>query len=340
MRKYKFFWATAIMMVFLMGLPSLYAGDGARTGTAGGEQLRVPVGARDLALGGSNVAYTSGLDAIYWNPAGFSSMTSHAAGTFSTMTIFNDINVNYMAIGVQAGRFGTIGFSLKTFDFGDIPFTTNEDMDGASGRTFSPTFLTGTVTYSRKLTDAIQVGFSGKFVSERVPRANGSAFAVDVGIQYHELGGISGLSMGLAVKNIGTDMQYSGSAFLQKDVQGNFRDIPTASFQLPATVELGVGYKRNINEQNSVILNGNFVNNNFGNDNYKVGAEYNYNDLIALRGGYLFAQNTNSDDQLYTFTLGVGLHYKFGNTDLAFDYAFRDSQYFDGNNLFQLTIGF
>ncbi|RMG28367.1 MAG: hypothetical protein D6732_18895 [Methanobacteriota archaeon] len=105
-------------------------------------------------------------------------------------------------------------------------------------------------------------------------------------------------------------------------------------------MELGLGYRYNINEQNSFILNGNFVNNNFGNDDYKFGAEYNYNDLIALRGGYLMTQDVNSEDQLYTFTLGVGLHYKFGTTDLALDYAFRDSQYFDGNNLFQLTIGF
>lgn len=341
MRKHKLTWAIAvIMLVLLMGLPSVYAGDEARTGTASGEQLLVPVGARDLALGGSNVAFSSGLDAIYWNPAGFSSMSSRAAGTFSTMTIFNDIKVNYLAIGVKAGKFGSVGFSLKAFDFGNIPYTTVEDMDGASGRTFSPTFLTGAVTYSRKLTDAIQVGISGKFITEQVPRASGSAVAFDIGIQYHELGGISGLSMGLVVKNIGTDMQYSGSAFLLKDAQGNFSEIPTASFQLPATVELGVGYKRNINEENSLILNGNFVNNNFGNDNFKFGAEYNYNDLIALRGGYLFAQDVEAEAQLYTFTLGVGLHYKFGNTDLSLDYAFRDSQYFDGNNLFQLTIGF
>ncbi|RMI17012.1 MAG: hypothetical protein D6681_03850, partial [Calditrichaeota bacterium] len=210
------------------------------------------------------MAYTSGLDAIYWNPAGFAGMTTRAAGTFSTMTIFNDIDVNYLAIGVKMGGLGTLGFSLKAFDFGEIPYTTNQDWDGASGRTFSPTFLTGAVTYSRQLTDAIQVGVSGKFISERVPRASGNAVAFDIGIQYHNLGDINGLSMGVVVKNIGTNLKYTGSAFLIKDESGNFTDIPTASFQLPATVELGLGYRYNINEQNSFILNGNFVNNNFG----------------------------------------------------------------------------
>jgi hypothetical protein len=345
MKKYKFTWAITFIavMLFLTALP-VYGGDPARIGTAAGEQLLVPVGARTMAMGGSNPAFTKGLEAIYWNPAGLSSMPTTAAGVFSTMQIFNDINVNYIALGVKAGRIGHFGFSLKSFDFGDIPLTTNEDMDGLSGQTFSPTFITAGLTYSRALTDAIQVGVKGKLVSERIPRAQASAFAVDIGIQYHNLGNIQGVSMGLVVKNIGTNLQYSGSGLLTQATDAGsgrqeFRSRPSADHQLPATVELGVGYKRNINEQNAVIVNGNFQNNNFGDDDYKLGLEYTYTDLVALRGGYVF-NNKESEDQLYTFSLGLGLHYKLGNTDLTFNYAFRDVQYFDGNNLFEFIIGF
>ena len=328
---------------FFLGVSPLYGGDPARIGTAGGDQLLVPVGARDLGMGGSNVAFSSGLDAIYWNPAGFSSQKSNAMGTFSTMSVFSDVNVNYLALGFNAGRMGHVGFSIKAFDFGDIPLTTNEDYNGSSGATFSPSFMTMAVTYSRKVNDAIQVGLTGKLVNESVPRASASAFAFDVGIQYHELGGFNGLSMGLVVKNIGTNLQYGGSAFLiQQSGTGaaSFVEIPTASHQLPANIELGVGYRRDINEQNSIVFNGNFVSNNFGNDDFKFGAEYAYSDLIFLRGGYLATQKIDSEDQLYRFTLGVGLNYNYGGTNLALDYAFRDSQYFDGNNLFSLTVGF
>lgn len=343
-RKITWFIAFVSIAIFL-GTSSVFAGDPARIGTAGGEQVLIPVGARDLALGGANIALSSGIDAIYWNPAGFSGMNGTANGVFSTMQIFNDVNVNYAAIGFKVGKFGVLGFSLKAIDFGDLPVTTNEDIDGLSGGTFSPTYVTGAVTYSRRLTDAVQVGFSGKLISESVPRASASAAAFDMGIQYHALGGIQGLSLGLAVKNIGTNIQYSGSAFLAEvddfsAGRNDFRDRPTANSQLPTTVELGLGYRYNINEENNLMLVGDFINNNFGDDNYKLGAEYSYNDLIALRGGYLFAARTGSDDQLYTFTLGVGLHYQVGNTELSFDYAFRDSQYFDGNNLFQVSLAF
>lgn len=343
-RKKLFLILTMFTLVVFVGSLPLYGGDVARTGTAGGVQVQVPVGARSLAMAGANVADVQGLEAIYWNPAGLGTFKGKAAGTLSTMQIFNDINVNYLALGVNMGRLGALGFSLKAFDFGDIPVTTNQDMDGLSGETFAPTFVTTGLTYSKRLTDAISVGITSKIILESIPRASATAVAFDMGIQYLSLGGINGLSMGLAVKNIGTSMQYTGSAFLvqAKDAGSaldDFREIPTAKANLPATVELGLGYRYNIAEDNSLLFSGNFQNENFGQDAFRFGLEYGYSDFVALRAGYV-KQDVDSENQLYSFTAGLGLHTTLGTTDLSFDYAYRDSQYFDGNNLFSLTIGF
>jgi hypothetical protein len=336
---------TMFTLVAIVSLPPLYGGDEARIGTAGGVQVQVPVGARSLAMGGSNIADVQGLEALYWNPAGLGILTNNASGVFSTMKIFNTINVNHLGLGFKMGKLGALGFSLKAIDLGDIPVTTNQDMDGLSGQTFAPTFVTAGLTYANRLTDAISVGVTGKLIVEEIPRASASAIAFDLGIQYKQLGGIGGLSLGVALKNIGSEMQYTGSAFLvQAQDAGSdindFREIPTAQHKLPTSLELGLGYRYTFSENNSLLLTGNFQNQNFGNDLTIFGGEYAYSDLIFLRGGYLFNINTNSEDELYTFTLGLGLHYKVGATDLMFDYSFRDSQYFDGNNMFQLTIGF
>jgi len=336
---------TMSTLVSLIGLLPLYGGDDTRIGTAGGAQVQVPVGGRSIAMAGANVAEVQGLEALYWNPAGLDGLTLKAAGTFSTMKIFNDINVNYIGLAFDMGRLGALGFSLKAFDFGEIPVTTTQDMDGLSGQTFSPTFATTGLTYSKRLTDAISVGFTGKLILERIPGANASATAFDMGIQYEGLGGIENVSMGLAVKNIGTKLQYTGSAFLgQAQDAGSpitdFRDIPTAKHNLPATVEFGLAYRYNIAESSTLTAAGNFLNENFGQDAFKFGVEYGYSDIVALRGGYLMNAGVDSEDQLYSFTVGLGLHTSVGGTSLAFDYAYRDSQYFDGNNMFQLTIGF
>jgi hypothetical protein len=331
------------LVVFAGSLP-LYGGDVARIGTAGGVQVQVPVGARSLAMSGANISDVQGLEAIFWNPAGLGNLKGRAAGAFSTMQIFSDIRVNYLALGINFGRLGTIGFDLKSMDFGDIPVTTNQDMDGLSGQTFAPTFVTAGITYSRRLTDAISVGLVGKYILESIPRAEASALAFDMGIQYFTVGGIEGFSLGIALKNIGQSMQYTGSAFLvqAQDAGSNineFREIPTAKHKLPATIEFGVGYEYNINEMNSLMLAGNFQNENFGDDGFKFGLEYTYSDFLALRGGYLY-QDVESDAQLYTFTVGLGLRTTVGATDLIFDYAYRDMQYFDGNSLFSFTVGF
>jgi hypothetical protein len=343
-RKNIFIIITIFTLMVFAGTMPLYAGDVARIGTAGGVQVQVPVGAQSLAMSGANIANVKGLEAIYWNPAGLGNLGGRAAGSFSTMQIFSDIRVNYLALGVNFGRLGTIGFDLKAFDFGDIPVTTNEDMDGLSGQTFAPTFVTTGLTFSKRITDAIAVGFTGKLILESIPRASASAIAFDMGIQYFGLGGIEGVSFGIALKNVGQKMKYTGSAFLvqAQDAGSNindFREIPTAEHGLPATIEFGLGYTYNINESNSLLIVGNFLNENYGSDAYKFGLEYLFSDFVALRAGYIY-QDVDSNDQLYSFTAGFGLNTTVGATALEFGYAYRATQYFDGSNLFSLVVGF
>ena len=180
---------------------------------------------------------------------------------------------------------------------------------------------------------------------EEIPRAAATAFAFDIGIQYHGLGGMKDVSFGMAVKNIGTNMQYDGSGLLtQGSATGSSRtdylNRPATSDQLPASVEIGIGYVNSVTEDSKLSVSTMFQNNNLSNDAFKFGAEYNYNDFVAVRGGYNLADNTDAADVLYTFTLGAGIHYKISDMDFTFDYAYRDSQYFDGNNIFTIQLGF
>lgn len=331
-----------VLVLFLASLP-VYAGDADRIGTAAGTQVLVPVGARDLAMAGSDIVFTKGTDAIYWNPAGLSNMTQKAAGMFSTVNIFGDIRVNYLAVGAGMGKFGHIGFSIKAFDFGDIPLTTIEDMDGSNGRTFSPTFSTLGLTYSNKLTSTINVGVTTKLIYESAPRVSATAVAFDIGLQYKNLAGLKGVSFGVVIKNIGSNMQYRGTGLMQQvKVNGRteFMRRGAASDQLPASMELGLSYNYKVMEDNNIILSGVFKNNNVQNDEFRFGMEYNYKNFIMLRGGYLYMVNTPAEDVVYSFSLGAGLQYKLGNTMLGIDYAFRNVQYFDASNMFTLHIGF
>ena len=343
--KNKIFINVVLVLVFILGVQTVYSGDTVRRGTAAGMQTTVPVGARYLAMAGANIATVEGVDGIFWNPAGLASLTNSATVVFSTMQIFNSVDVNYIALGFNMGDLGTLGITLKTFDFGDIPLTTVDDVDASGGQTFSPSFSTIGITYSMQLTDVIQVGLTGKLINEGLDNANASAFAVDAGIQYKDLAGFSGLSFGLVIRNIGTSMQYSGPGLTVEGAETgaeflDFVNREASIDELPASFELGFGYTMDIDDENSLLFASTFNNYNFGSDAFRFGSEYIFDNMIAIRVGYLYETDLDSKDQLYTFTAGAGFNYNIGGTDLSIDYSFRDSQYFDGNNLFSLKLGF
>ena len=332
-----------LMIVLLLASFPAFAGDESRIGTAAGVQVQIPVGARNMAMSGADITFTKGVDAIYWNPAGLSNMDMRASAQFSTVTIFNDINVNYLAIGAGFGSLGHIGVSIKALDFGDIPVTTVEDMDGATGETYSPTFSTIGLTYANKLTSSIQVGLTAKMIYESVPRASANAVAFDIGIQYQNLAGIEGVSFGVVAKNIGSNMSYEGSGLLERvsnEGRTEYLSRDASSDQLPASLELGVAYKYTLMEKNTLMATGTFQNNNIQNDDFRIGMEYVFDNMVMVRGGYAYTTNTDTDDLLYTFTLGAGFHYTLGGTTIGVDYAFRNSQYFDANNMFGIEISF
>lgn len=336
----------AFLVMAFLSTTFLYAGDADRVGTAGGTQLQVPVGGRNFAMAGADIATASSVDAIYWNPAGLGEMSARAAGLFSTRNIIADINMNYFAAGFNAGKLGVIGLSVKTFDFGDIPVTTTEDMDG-TGATYSPTFSTFGLSYARHITDRINVGITTKLIYESIPRASASAFAVDLGIQYLNLVQISGLNMGLVIRNVGTNMRYEGSAMITeaKDADETyeaFRYRQTSSDQLPSAMEMGLSYVMSLGFGRLTVSSA-FQYNNFENDQVKLGVEFGIANMLYVRGGYALTMTDPDNEELganvYGLAFGGGIKYPIMGMNAIFSYTYKPVEYFpDVSNTF--TLGF
>jgi hypothetical protein len=334
-----------LIAFFLLAVSgTVVGGGGNRSGTSGAQELLIPVGAHGVSLGGSFLATTSGVEAIFWNPAGLASMSNSVGVLFSHMRYIADINMEYAAVGVNFSGFGSLGLSLKSLSFGDILLTTEDAPDGIG--TYSPTFVTLGLTYSRKLTDKISVGVTTNLVTERIQRTSASGLAFSAGVQYHGLGGIKGLSLALALKNLGPDMTFDGSdlyrtADAQQTIRGSqLYKVQAAPFGMPSSLEMGLSYEYRLNDQNSLTLTGLFQNNNYSDDEYKVGLEYAYTDLLFLRGAYSFAPEIpNKDDYIYGPSFGVGVHY-FAGLDMTVEYAYRWVRYFDPNHVISLTLGF
>ena len=328
-----------LVFILLLAVSNVFADGGKRTGTAGAASLLIPVGPRGIAMGESNLVFTTGIEALYWNPAGVSSMTNNADVIFSHMSYIADIGVEYGAVAANFEGFGTMALSIKSLGIGDIPVTTTINPDG-TGETFSPTMITAGLSYSRMLTDAISVGLTANLHSERMAAVSATGFAIDFGIIYRNLADVNGLNIGIVLKNLGTEMKFDGSGMYQQTVINgvtHLTKIDAAAFEMPFYFQLATGYSPVIDEQNSLLFTGAYQNNNFSGDEYKLGAEYGYNDLFFVRAGYLYS---DVDDYLYGFTGGVGINYEVEGFAFKVDYAYRDVQFFNGNHVFALTLGF
>ncbi|MDQ7054348.1 MAG: PorV/PorQ family protein [candidate division KSB1 bacterium] len=329
------------------------AGNPKRRGTSGAQELLIPVGSRGTAMGGAVVSSTSGIDAIFWNPAGLAGIDAGAQLMASNLQYIADISVNYAAVAGNFRGVGWFGFSIKTLDFGEIPVTTEDNPDG-TGATFSPTFLTLGVTYARAMTDRILFGATVKVVSEEITRERATGVAFDFGLQYST--GPGGLRLGVALKNLGGNMKFDGPDLEEKvNIPGqrvgsqvrNLR-VPLNPFELPTTLELGVSYEWKVNETNSLTFSGSFLNDNFGLDLYSGGVEYNMNNMVFLRGGFAAAYDveqatfqTQSEEFLFGPSFGAGVQYEItSGIKLAIDYAYRTTQYFDNNQWLTLTVTF
>jgi hypothetical protein len=337
---------TLIFCVVLLGV-SVVTAQNPRVGGVAAPELLIPVGARDLALGGSSLAVSKGVEAMFWNPAGLVKMTGSAEAMLSSMSYIGDINVTYGAVAGKLGDFGDVGVSIKSLNFGDIPLTSETDPEGLSGRFYSPSYLTMGITYARDLTDAVTVGVNAKLISEQIDRVSASGFAFDFGIQYKGLIQVQGLSIGLAIKNIGPGMKFDGPALYRTAVitDGNRPQqrykVEAATFELPATVDIGLTYERNLGDNFVGAVSGAFVNNNLYYDEYRGGVELGYNmEGLQLMGRVGYLNQPKADENIFGATFGFGIAYKTGSTGIVLDYGYRQVQYFAANNVISVKVQF
>ncbi|RMI02415.1 MAG: hypothetical protein D6681_10470 [Calditrichaeota bacterium] len=337
---------TAFCIGVLMALvvfTGLYAGDLNRVGTTSGVQLLIPVGARSIALGGASLGTITGAEAVFWNPAGVA-RSRQAEMMVNHMRYIADINMNYLALTYNGRNIGAFAFHIKSFDFGDIEQTTEEQPDG-TGITYSPTFIVAGLSYSRLLTDRIAAGVTAKYIYEGVLQTSAATFAFDLGVQY-SFG--NNFRIGVVMKNVGGKMRYEGanlekqfplpSTSLQRDT-GPFRGVALRS-DIPSVFSFGGAYTANINEENSLVLSAAFSNFNDSSDQLYGGVEYAFKDFFFLRGGYAY-ESQNADDQIFGAAFGAGIKAPLGNFEFSFDYAFRQvTDFFDSNNIFTLKISY
>ncbi len=292
------------------------AGNPDRAGQAGATELLVNPWARSSGWFGANSASITGIESMHLNVAGL-------AFTRKTEVVFahtnwlggSGIGINTAGIAQKVGETGTLGISVMSMSFGEIPITTFDLPDGGIGN-FKPNYLNIGVSYAKAFSNSIYGGVTVKIVSQNIANLKASGFCFDAGIQYVTTLGDrtkelkkNNLRFGIALRNVGPTMSFSGDGMsLNGTVNATGSSMTleqrSSNFELPSLLSIGLTYVQRFNPQHSLNISGTFTSNSFSNDNFAGGLEYSWKGILMLRGGYNYQKDITNKEIAHIAYMG------------------------------------
>lgn len=340
---------------FLAASPTAKAGNPDRQGEAGAYELIMNPWARSAGLNGLVAARVTGVEALRFNPAGIcriSGKTEVALGHTQYMA-GTGISLNAAGLVQKIGDNGALGVELMSVGFGDIPLTTVDQPGGIT--TFSPSFFNIGLSYGYVFKDEegnekVSVGVGVRVVSESIANASATGVGFDAGVQY-VTGVDRQIKFGVALRNIGTKMSYSGDGLAFVGVAPNNTTALTvnsrgAGYELPSLLHIGLSYDFYLGSKiNRLTAVGNFTSNSFSRDQYGVGVEYAFKEMFMARTAFRYegdmynAETSSTASGGLTAGVTAELPLRKGSAKkIAFDYAYEYTQVFKGTHSLTLKL--
>ncbi|MBQ2187897.1 MAG: PorV/PorQ family protein [Bacteroidales bacterium] len=334
-------------LTIIIGLTSteLFAGNKDRAGQAGASELLVNPWAVSSGWGNAGMASVKGVDAMWSNVAGISfvntmdlnfSYTNWLAGSGTSVASFGGL--------VRVSESIVAGLSFMSMSFGTIEKTTTENPDGGIG-TFKPNLMNINIAVAKSFSNSIHGGFVLKIINEQIADMSGTGVALDAGIQY-VTGLTDNIHFGISLKNIGPTMKYKGDGLsiktLLEGMESSITVVQRADeFELPTQLNIAAAYDFNFADASRLTIAFNFNSNAFSKDQFIVGLEGSFRDILLLRGGYTFEKGIfkNIEDADCSnvnkgLSLGASVQAPLNKKGLkvCLDYSYRNTAHWKGTH--------
>ncbi|MBA3648753.1 MAG: PorV/PorQ family protein [Chitinophagales bacterium] len=341
---------------FLLLSSSVWAGNKDRQGEAGATELLINPWARSSGWNGINTANVRGIESLNLNVAGLA-FTKKTEIVFSHTNWLQGTGISFNTFGISQNlgkSGGVLGLDIMSINFGDIPITTEDQPEGGLGN-FSPQFINIALAYSKVFSNSIYGGIVVRGISEGISNVHALGASVDAGVQY-----VTGpasdptrIKFGISLRNVGTPMTFGGDGltFLGQAPQGDYTltvEQRSQGFQLPSLLNIGGAYDFKFGsagkKMHRLTVAANFTSNSFSEDQFGLGLEYAFKELIMIRGGYNYEKNI-TDPQLRVSSLtGIAggitfeIPLKQNGPTIGIDYAYRTTTPFNGTHTLGVRI--
>ncbi|MEK8023436.1 MAG: PorV/PorQ family protein [Candidatus Hydrogenedentota bacterium] len=292
----------------LLGFSPKAAASQDNAGSSAGISLRFSPSARAAAMGDAYTAEARGIAATHYNPAGLGWTDQREIG-FLYQDIVLDVSEGTLGIAWPTSDHSAWSLLVNYTDFGSTQRTVVSAGAGANQGTFTGHDYTVSTAYGARLA-SWGYGATAKVYSSTIDDADAAAFAVDLGLRWKADN--SPLSLGLSVRNIGTELNY---------------DVATE--RLPIVFRAGAAYegwwwgKQNA-ERAPFIITTDIEK--IANENWSghIGAEATLAEMFSMRAGYDGSIEVDSNEPGTTTDRGasgltIGAGFRTGGLEL--DYA-------------------
>jgi hypothetical protein len=266
--------AALLLVVFATGIVTAQT---RKAGINSAAFLKVGVGARQIGMGSAVTSLNGDVTNVFWNPAGVAMKDDKAQVSFTYNSWIGGLTQNALAAGYKLEGIGTIGIGVMTFGMSGIPADRDVypgnailqalQIDQSTSDTYDYMDLLAQVTYSTYVMDRLALGASVKLIHEKIDDMNASAIGFDLGSVYNI--GLLDWNIGARINNLGSDIK--------------FYDYPSP---IPLTFSMGTSMTPIRVGANAITFAIDAVKPQDGQQYYYTGMEYNYNNMIFLRGGW------------------------------------------------------
>ncbi|MES2767042.1 MAG: PorV/PorQ family protein [Bacteroidota bacterium] len=290
-----------------------------KVGAAGGQFLKIPVGARATGMAGAFSAVSDDLTAIYWNPSGLANLQGINAN-LSYNNWFAGFTHNFAAVSVPISENYVVALNIVSFSTGNIEKTTveNEGQNG-TGEFYSVNDFAIGGTFAGKVTEQFAFGVNAKYVKNGFSNVRSDGFVFDAGTSYEM--GVQGIKLGFSIHNFGGDQQFGGEDLNVTTSTTGAQEQVSTPFALPLSFRAGIsGNVLEGDEVNDLIVALDFETLSDTPEQYALGAEYTWNDLFSVRGGYRLGH-----DEI-NLAGGVGVKYESTGFGGQVDYSIQPTK--------------